>query len=110
MGTAIVAPRVSGETFALKQSQIFLILYDALLPSCVLSILHAWIVQETSPTFATAFGPLGIVFTALGAWVFNGEVPTAGIYFSVPVIVVGVLLLILGKQREKKCEPARAGA
>lgn len=109
--TALVAPHMSPETFLLDGKQIFLVLYDALLPSCVLSVLQTWVTKETSPTFATAFGPLGTALTALFGFVFLGEIPGLATYVSAPVIVMGLLLLVLGRHREslQSSEP-RPGA
>jgi drug/metabolite transporter (DMT)-like permease len=102
--TAIVAPALTIDTFKLSPTQIGVILYDALMPSCVLQVLSAFVVRETSATFAAAFGPLGVIFTAFLSWPFLGEVPTVAVYCAAPIIILGLFLLILGRHREVEIE------
>jgi len=99
--TAIVMPRLSAEDFMLSGEQIFLVLFDSLIPSCMMQVGGAWVVKQTSPTFATAFGPLTTVFTIPLASLFLNEHPAIlAMSLGAPLIILGLYLLVLGRYRE----------
>lgn len=107
--TALVGPHLSADDFRLSGKQVFLILFDSLVPSCLLQIATTWVVKQTSPTFASAFGPLTTAFAVPLAMLFLNEHPTPlAMSLGAPLIVLGLCLLVLGRHRESVLEDASA--
>mmetsp|Transcript_88 Transcript_88/g.163 ORF Transcript_88/g.163 Transcript_88/m.163 type:complete len:274 (-) Transcript_88:176-997(-) len=105
--SALVIPHLSAEDFMLSGEQVFLVFFDSLIPSCMLQVGGAWVVKQTSPTFAAAFGPLTTAFTIPLASLFLNEHPTTlAMCLGAPLIVMGLYLLVLGRYRESMCEDA----
>jgi drug/metabolite transporter (DMT)-like permease len=96
----IVAPDLSLDSFALSPPQIAFVAYAAIFPSALGFALQAWAMKETSPTFVMVFDPFGSLITAVVGWICLGEMPTHATLVSAPFILVGLYLMIWGRQRE----------
>ena len=61
----------------------------------------AWANKHSSPILVTSFFPLQLVFTALFAWLFLGQVPSRSDYIGSPMVIAGLVCVSLGKRLQQ---------
>ncbi|XP_020111790.1 WAT1-related protein At4g08300-like isoform X2 [Ananas comosus] len=79
------------------------IIYSGVVCSGLIIFIQLWCTEEKGPVFVTMFNPLSTIMVALLAYFVFGERLYMGSIMGGVIVIVGLYLVLWGKERDKEC-------